>query len=272
MSSNYGNYVWGTEQIELQRLLRQIELYAPEAVWLLDHLKVRSGARVIDLGCGPLGILPLLSERVGRHGDVLGLELEPGFVEMAKRFVAARALTNVQVITGDAMATGFQGNTFQFVHERLLLIVVPQPTKVVSEMVRLAEPGGVVVVEEVDIDTWICEPPHPAWERLFVAFQTVYRRDGKDLRIGKRLPAMLRTAGLVDVGCKVHARVNGPGDFHQQQLLVFVKLFQRQIIEAGLIPADELESLFQQLESHLADPGTLVISPLLFQAWGYKAE
>jgi SAM-dependent methyltransferase len=272
MPSNDGIYVWGTDQTELQRLLQQIELYVPEATWLLDHLKIGSGARVIDLGCGPLGILPLLSERVGCHGDVLGLELEPSFVEMAKRLLAERTLANVQVITGDAMATGLQGNTFQFAHERLLLIVVPQPMRVISEMVRLAEQGGVVAVEEVDIDTWICEPPHPAWERLFVAFQTVYRRDGKDLRIGKRLPAMLRAAGLVNVGCKVHARVNGPGDFRQQQLLVFVKLFRRQIIEAGLIQADELGSLFQQLENHLADPATLVISPLLFQAWGYKAQ
>jgi hypothetical protein len=65
-------YVWGTGLTEQQRLLRQIEFYIPEAAWLLDHLRIRHGSRAIDLGCGPLGILDLLSERVGPLGEVLG--------------------------------------------------------------------------------------------------------------------------------------------------------------------------------------------------------
>jgi SAM-dependent methyltransferase len=267
-----GEYVWGTGQTELERLLQQIELYVPEATWLLDHLKIKSGSRAIDLGCGPLGILPLLSERVGPRGEVLGLEWESRFVEIAKKLLAERKLQNVQVTVGDATATGLPKHSFQFVHERLLLIVVPEPMRVISEMVRLTEPGGIVAVEEVDLDTWICEPSHPAWTRLFAAFETVYCRDGKDVRLGKRLPGMLRAAGLDNIGCKAHARLNGPGDFHQQQLLVFVKLFWRQIIDAGCIKEAELDTVFRQLENHLADPATLVVSPLLFQAWGYKTQ
>jgi SAM-dependent methyltransferase len=267
-----GEYVWGTGQTELQRLLQQIELYVPEATWLLDHLKIKSGSRAIDLGCGPLGILPLLSERVGSRGEVLGLEWESRFVEIAKKLLAERKLKNVRVTVGDATATGLPKQSFQFVHERLLLIVVPEPMRIISEMVRLTEPGGIVAVEEVDVDTWICEPPHPAWTRLFAAFETVYCRDGKDVRLGKRLPGMLRAAGLDNIGCKAHARLNGPGDFHQQQLLVFVKLFWRQIIDADLIMEAELETLFGQLENHLANPATLVVSPLLFQAWGQKTQ
>lgn len=263
-------YVWGTGLTERQRLLEQVRLYIPEASWLLDHLKIRPGSRAIDLGCGLLGILDLLSERVGPLGGVLGVEREFKFVEIAKELLAERKIKNVRVIAGDAMSTRLADHSFQFVHERLLLIVVPEPRKVISEMVRLAEPGGIVAVEEVDIGMWTCEPPHHAWTRLFAAFEEVYTRDGKDLRVGRRLPGMLRAAGLDKVACKAHARLNGPGDFHQQQLLVFVKQFWWQIIDLGLIGEEELESLFQQLEAHLADPATLVVSPLLFQAWGYK--
>ena len=265
-------YVWGTGLTEQQRLLQQIKLYVPEASWLLDHLEVRPGSRAIDLGCGPLGILDLLSERVGPRGEVVGVEWESRFVDMAKGLLAERKIENVRVTVGDATSTGLAEHSFQLAHERLLLIVVPEPTKVISEMVRLAEPGGIVAVEDVDLGIWTCEPPHPAWTRLFAAFEKVYTRDGKDLRVGRRLPGMLRAAGLDNVGCKAHARLNGPGDFHQQQLLVFVKLFWQQIIDLGLVGEEELGSLFQQLEAHLADPATLVVSPLLFQAWGYKKQ
>jgi SAM-dependent methyltransferase len=263
-------YVWGTGLTEQQRLLQQIELYVPEASWMLNHLKIRPGSRAIDLGCGLLGILDLLSERVGPQGDVVGLEWESKFVEMANELLRGRKLENVRVMVGDATSTGLPDQSFQFVHERLLLIVVPEPLKVISEMVRLVAPGGIVAVEDVDLGTWTCEPSHPAWTRLFAAFEAVYTRDGKDLRVGRRLPGLLRAAGLDNVGCKAHARLNGPGDFHQQQLLVFVKLFWQQIIDAGLLTEEELQSAFRQLEDHLADPATLVVSPLLFQAWGYK--
>ena len=207
------DYIWGTGLTEQQRLLKQIELYAPEATWLLDRLELAPGAHAIDLGCGPLGILDLLSKRVGARGAVVGIEWEPRFVEMAKTLLRERGIENVRVSAGDAAATGLPDASFRFVHERLLLIVVPQPEKVVAEMVRLAEPGGVVALEDVDISSWICEPPHTAWERLFAAFETVYARDGKDPRIGRRLPSLLRAAGLVNVGCKPHARVNGAGRF-----------------------------------------------------------
>jgi SAM-dependent methyltransferase len=189
---------------------------------------------------------------------------------MAKTLLRERGIENVSVSVGDASATGLPDASFRFVHERLLLIVVPEPEKVVAEMARLAEPGGVVALEDVDIDSWNCEPPHPAWERLLAAVETVYARDGKDLRIGRRLPGLLRAAGLANVGCKPHARVNGPGDFHQQQLLIFVKMFWRRIVELGLVAEPKLKLLFMDLEAHLAQPGTMVISPTLFQAWGEK--
>jgi len=84
------SYPLGGTQAELGRLLTQAEAYEPQANWLLDQIGVRSGWRAIDIGCGPIGILNLLSQRVGPHGSVVGLEREARFVEMAKAEVAKR--------------------------------------------------------------------------------------------------------------------------------------------------------------------------------------
>jgi SAM-dependent methyltransferase len=265
-------YVWGADPVEQKRLLEQTELYKPEACWLLDRLNLQPAARAIDLGCGPLGILDLLAERVGPQGQVVGVEFEPRFVEMAKRLAAVRKLNNVTVLGGDATGTGLPGNSFHLAHARLLLIVVPSPERVVAEMARLVRPGGAVAVEEVDICSWICEPPHPAWTRLFAAFETIYQQDGKDLKVGRRIRGLLRAAGLKDVGVNTHCRVNGPGDFHQEQLLLFIKLLRGQIIARELLQEGELNTLIDELAAHLHDPGTLVVSPILFQAWGYKPD
>jgi hypothetical protein len=74
------------------------------------------------------------------------------------------------VLVGDATCTQLPDHSFQFAHERLLLIVVPEPERVVSEMVRLVEPGGIVAVEEVDVSTWVCrmEPLLSSGDRILI--------------------------------------------------------------------------------------------------------
>jgi SAM-dependent methyltransferase len=189
---------------------------------------------------GPLGILDLLAERVGPQGQVVGVEFEPRFVEMAKRLAAVRNLNNVTVLGGDATGTGLPGTSFHLAHARLLLIVVPSPERVVAEMARRARPGGAVA--------------------LFAAFEAIYRQDGKDLKVGRRIRGLLRAAGLKDVGVNAHCRVNGPGDLHQEQLLLFIKLLRGQIIARELLQEGELNTLIDELAAHLHDPGTLVVT------------
>ena len=70
-------YFFGDTDVEQRRLIAQAESYELPARWLLDHIRIQRGWRTIDIGCGPLGILHLLSERVGSKGVVVGLEREP---------------------------------------------------------------------------------------------------------------------------------------------------------------------------------------------------
>ena len=88
-------YVLGGSDAERARLRAQAEEHEASARWLLREVGVAPGWRVLDVGCGPVGILALLSEVVGRDGEVIGLEREDRFVEMARAEVARRGLTVV---------------------------------------------------------------------------------------------------------------------------------------------------------------------------------
>src|SRR5271156_2597109 len=103
MSSSSVEYVFGSGGTEQQRLINQAEALEPQASWLLDHLPVEAGWRVADIGCGPIGILNLLSERVGPDGDVIGVEREQRFAEMARGEVEKRNLKNVTIVQDDAL-------------------------------------------------------------------------------------------------------------------------------------------------------------------------
>ena len=83
-------YILGSSQTERWRLLAQFRIYVPETQGLLDHLGIKAGWRALDVGCGPLGILDLLSARVGPTGVVVGLERDPRMLEWAQSSVAER--------------------------------------------------------------------------------------------------------------------------------------------------------------------------------------
>ncbi|MGH8931984.1 MAG: methyltransferase domain-containing protein, partial [Egibacteraceae bacterium] len=211
-----------------------------------------------------------LAERVGPTGEVVGLDREARMLSAARSLAAERRLDNVRLVQGDASATGLPQGSMDLVHTRTLLVNHPDPYGVVGEMVALARPGGIVVAQEPDCSTWICEPGHPSWDRLMTLLQDHYRAQGRDPCIGRRLREMLRDAGLAGVKANVRAGcVTEPGDWYHTLLPTFSGLLRAQIIAGGLCEVDELDALITELHSHLSEPGTLTMVPL-WQAWGRR--
>lgn len=249
------------------RLLGQCELHRMAAELLFDRIGVDSGWRALDLGFGPPGVLDILAERVGTAGSVVGLDRERGILELAAPTMAGQCVGSVELVPGEATATGLPDSSFDLAHERLMLVDVRRPGDVVAEMIRLVRPGGYVALQDPDVISWACEPPHPAWDLLRDAL--LAGCDG-DPHIGRRLPALLRSAGLVDVEVDVHARLSRPGEPAQGLLPHFAMTDRQRILTAGSLSESVLDGCVRELADHLADPDTLVLGWTLFQAWGRK--
>lgn len=65
-------------------------------------LCLREGDRVLDLGCGPGGSLPLLRSAVGASGEVLGVEISARVAALAVRRIDRHGWSNVQVMVASA--------------------------------------------------------------------------------------------------------------------------------------------------------------------------
>ena len=269
-SNTTTEYLLGPSADEGARLLAQSELLNDETQWLLDRVDVPVGGRGVDLACGPLGILPQLAARVGPCGAVVGVDRSPEMLDHAAGLVRERGLRNVELVAGDATATGLPRAAFDLVHVRLLLVNVPDPVAVVTEAAALVRPGGTVALHEVDWISWQCEPPHPAWDRLRELLAGLWRARGLDTCIGRRLPSLLRGAGLRDVRATAHAGIDGSDVWYQRLLLTFVERFADRIVDGGLARRDEIDALASALTRHLAQPDTIVIRALSVQAWGRR--
>lgn len=264
------SYLLGHDPAEEDRLRYQAEDLACDTRWLLDQVNLRPGSLAIDIGCGPQGILDLLSERVGSPGKAVGLEQSQPTVGQARRFAKIRGLENVEVIHGDANHTGLPRGSFDFVHARLVLINIPEPQRVVDEMAALARPGGIVASHEGDWHGWICDPPSAARDALFEICDGYARAIGIDLAIGRKSHRLLRTAGLEDV--RVHPTIRSLPHGHPRRgiFLEFLRNMRARLLVHGAISEAEFNRLTAELTRDLDDPHRLLCHPY-FLAWGRKA-
>ena len=262
-------YLLGHDAAEEDRLRFQAEDLASDTRWLLDRIGLHSGDCAIDIGCGPQGILDLLSERVGPRGKVIGLEQSLPTVERARRFAKRRGLENVKVIQGDANRTGLPRGSFDFVHARLVLINIPAPQRVVDEMAALARPGGVVASHEGDWHGWICDPPSAARDALFEICDSYARDTGIDLAIGRKSHRLLRAAGLENV--RVHPTIRSLPHGHPRRgiFLEFLRNMRERLLAHGAVVESEFDRLTAELARDLDDPQRLLCHPY-FLAWGRK--
>jgi SAM-dependent methyltransferase len=263
-------YALGSSKGESNRLLRQPDELAAYTAVLLDRVGLRPGHSVIDLGCGPRGILDLLAERVLPGGRVVGLDADPAHTAMAAEFVAGRGLAGVEIVTADARRTGLPSSSFDLVHARTLLVNIPDPPQVVAEMARLARPEGWVAAMEADTEHTMCYPLHPAVTRVGDIFEVVFRRDGADPRLGRRVPELFRQAGLADVGVEARVQLYPPGHSRRTILVDLVRSMRRSVLEMGLAGEAELQELDAAARSHLEDPRTVAAFGLFYLVWGRK--
>jgi ubiquinone/menaquinone biosynthesis C-methylase UbiE len=263
-------YALGSNAEESARLQRQSTELRPESAALLERIGLAPGQSAIDLGCGPSGILDLLSAAVSPGGRVVGLDADPAHTAMASQYAADHGLANVEVVTADARHTGLPAGTFDLVHARTLLVTIPEPAEVLAEMVRLARPGGWVASQEPDVGQAICYPPLPAWERLREIFRAGFSRSGADLYTGRRLTELYRQAGLTEIEVAVHAPAYPAGHSRRTVLPDLVRSLRPMILELGLSDERELAEVDRKVREHLADPRTLMMPHLLIVAWGRK--
>lgn len=263
-------YALGTNPAESARLRRQSDELRPQSTELLARIGLVPGQSAIDLGCGPSGIIQLLCKRVSPGGRVVGVDADPVHVTMARQFADERGLRNVEVVAADAKHTGLPSASFDLVHSRTLLVNIPEPSRVVAEMVRLARPGGWVASLEPDTEYALCYPAHPAFDRLSELFHAAFRRNGADPFIGRRLTELYREAGLEVIGVEVRAPIHPAGDTRRTIRLDLVSSMRPMILELGLAEERELDELDRTVREHLANPNTLMMPSLYFLAWGRR--
>ena len=172
-------YLLADQPSELERLQLQSRVWEPSGRRLLDEIGEGRGARVLDVGCGAIGWLRLLSEWVGPDGEVVGFDIADAMLDAAGHFVETEGLGNVLLMKDDLFASKLEPSTFDLVHARFQIGPLGRGPEQISNHLRLLRPGGRVVLEEWDVNSWYFNPPARALERLIDRDLSRWLDDGR---------------------------------------------------------------------------------------------
>jgi SAM-dependent methyltransferase len=261
-------YLLADQPSELERLQLQSRVWEPSGRRLLDEIGEGRGDRVLDVGCGAIGWLRLLSEWVGPDGEVVGTDIDDAMLAAARQFVDSEGLGNVVLMKDDLFASKLESSSFDLVHARFQIAPLGRGPDQIANHVQLLRPGGTVALEEWDVSSWNFNPPVRALDSLVELIGQSFAKSGGDMHVGRKLLDLLR--GL-DIEGNVRAEVLAlpPGHPYLRLPLQFAAALEERLL--SIVTVDELEQLRKESDAELGEPGRWGTTFTLVQCWGQSA-
>lgn len=254
MGATNGNpYLMAGQPSELDRLQLQSRVWEPAGRELLARIPAPgAGCRALDLGCGVMGWLRLLSEWAGPDGWVVGADIEEKMLANAKVFLESEALGNVELVRDDLFRTGLPDASFDLVHSRFQIAPLGRGAEQMAVYRKLLKPGGWLVVEDPEMGSWRVNPQAPAVAELIALIDRGFLAAGGDFNAGRALPDLFRAQGMEP---EVQARVLAlaPGHPYLRLPLQFAASLRPRL--ETLMQADALDGLLRRAEEEIGRPG-----------------
>lgn len=173
----------------------QAEFLRPITERMLRAAGLRSGMRVLDLGCGAGDVSLLAAELVGPKGYVVGVDRVASAIEFATSRAEHKRVRNVAFRHGVDADCGDEA-PFDLAVGRYVLTYQPDPAAFVRAVAARLRPGGTVAFHEFDTRGGESLPPIPVFDRIFNEMIHGLGASATSPNVAIRLPAIFADAGL----------------------------------------------------------------------------
>ncbi|GAA2380336.1 methyltransferase domain-containing protein [Streptomyces viridochromogenes] len=240
-------------------------LFDPTTFRHLERLGTGPGWHCWEVGAGGTSVVSWLAKKVGPTGRVVATDIDTSRLTPAAR-------PPVEVRVHDVAADEAPGEGFDLVHARLVLVHVPDRDKALKSMIGALRPGGRLLIEDADpaLQPLLCPEDHGPEQqlanRLRNGFRTLLAERGADLSYGRRLPRLLREAGLQRVEADAYFPLASSACAALESATV--RQIRGRLVAEGIATDAEIDR-------HLADVAAggmdLATAPMI-SAWGRKAS
>jgi SAM-dependent methyltransferase len=236
-------YVLGRSEMESQRLLKQSGFLRPSTERVFRKAGITTGMRVLDLGCGVGDVSFLVAELVGPTGSVVGIDLDPGVLAVARQRADESGLTLVKFEEWaiDSLTTT---EPFDAVVGRFVLMYQADPVATLTHVSSLVRTGGLVVLQEPDFGVGVATYPTVAlWQQVQDWIGETFRRGGVHYDIGGKLYHLFRRAGLPGPTLLEHVLAGGGAAMRPccENSTEIIRSLLPRMEQYGIATADEVQ-------------------------------
>jgi ubiquinone/menaquinone biosynthesis C-methylase UbiE len=261
-------YALGDAPEELDRLVNQARHLKEHTALVLRMARLMPGQQVLDLGCGLGDVTLTAAEIVGPKGFVVGVDHSAAAIRGARERALSAGVNNVEFVMGDI--TDLKGHRqYDAIVGRLIAMHLTDAVGTLARLKAHLRPGGLLVLQEIDVEVTTTEPRCATIERARDWVATAFRAANCNPNSGTSLYRILRQAGYLPHGAFasqptfVPATADGLGWFAQT-----VRTLMPWIEASGTTRAEvEIESLAARMIAEVSANDALVLGPRLVGAW-----
>lgn len=238
-----GEYVLGTDRLEIERLRFQHVAWIQEAYGLWERAGVCAGQTVVDLGCGPGFTSFELARLVGPEGKVFARDESARFLEFLRAEAERHGIRNVEPSLGPVEELDLPPESVDVAYARWLLCWLDDPGAAVERIAPALRPGGVLALQEYfDWGAMKLVPPSPDFDRSIAACMRSWETAGVTIDVGDRIPSFAQRAGLAVESVRPLARIGRVGSLEWRWLGDFLESYLPKLVERDLFTEAELQA------------------------------
>jgi SAM-dependent methyltransferase len=256
------SYVIQTGAPARERLELIARLFWPTTEAFLASCNALTAERFLDVGCG-------IGDVATRVGRALGVDVNAEVIDAAReRCESMGSAATFRVAGLSDLGTDDALRDFDAVYARCVLSHQSDPRAGLAAMVAATRPGGMVLVEDVEVAAVWSSPPCDALARHLELYVVAAHGLGARPDIGRELAIMLRDLGATDVRVDlVQPVLRLPQDLQAHARTM--EAIAEPVIAQGLATETEVAELVAELDVFATTPGSVATLPRTIQVSGH---